>query len=191
MAHMAACPACQAYFDDQIAIHDAMDRLGSDAPEGFAEQVMARVRITAQESPRKKIVSFPHWRRWTALAACCAAAALGVWAFSGGNPAASWSRADQAASVQYNEEYAMTAAQTDDTSGSVPQEQAEGSAEDGLAALTLEPGSAAASAVRVPTGCQLSKSLGSCASRTPQRFSISRLQHLCSTSSSSMPEASE
>ena len=40
----------------------------------------------------------------------------------------------------------MTADQTDDTSGSVPQEQAEGSAEDGLAPLTLEPGSAAASA---------------------------------------------
>ena len=24
MAHMAECPACQAYFDDQIAIHDAL-----------------------------------------------------------------------------------------------------------------------------------------------------------------------
>lgn len=85
MEHMAGCPACQAYFDDQIAIHDALEALEAEAPEGFAEQVMARVRTTAQEKPEetakdeKKVVSFPRWRRWAALAACCAVAALGVW----------------------------------------------------------------------------------------------------------------
>lgn len=83
MEHMASCPSCQAYFDDQIAIHDAMERLQAQAPEGFAASVMERVRSTPQEKPEKKAVPFPRWRRWTALAACCAAAVLGVWAFGG------------------------------------------------------------------------------------------------------------
>lgn len=85
MEHMAACPACQSYFDDQIAIHDALTGLEAQAPADFSEQVMARVRAMPQERPQeeKKRIVFPSWRRWAALAACCALAA-GVWAFGPG-----------------------------------------------------------------------------------------------------------
>lgn len=88
MEHMASCPACQQYFDDQIAIHDALTDLEAEAPEDFTEKVMAKVRLTAQsrpepEKPEKRIIAFPRWRQWAALAACCAVAALGVWGFSG------------------------------------------------------------------------------------------------------------
>lgn len=80
MEHMAACRSCQQYFDDLVAIHDALDQEEVPVPEGFSEQVMARVGETAQETPRKSI-PFPHWRQWTALAACCALAVLGLWSF--------------------------------------------------------------------------------------------------------------
>ena len=80
MEHMAACRSCQRYFDDLVAIHDALDQEEAPVPKGFAEQVMERVRETEQEAPRRSI-SFPHWRQWTALAACCALAVLGLWSF--------------------------------------------------------------------------------------------------------------
>jgi len=78
MEHMAACPSCQRYFDDLVAIHDALDQEEAPVPEGFAEQLMARVGETEQEKPRKAIKA-SHWRRWTAMAACCALAMLGLW----------------------------------------------------------------------------------------------------------------
>lgn len=86
MAHMAACPACQTYFDDQIAIHDALTDLEDvPAPADLSARVMARVRETAQEpSPERRTVPFPRWRRWAALAACCAIAAAGLWGLQGG-----------------------------------------------------------------------------------------------------------
>lgn len=77
--HMAVCPVCQRYFDDLIAMHDAFDRSLEEPGEGFAPAVMARVRTARQEKPPRKVIAFPHWRRWTALAACCAVAALGIW----------------------------------------------------------------------------------------------------------------
>lgn len=85
MAHMAGCPVCQAYFDDQIAIHDALSQLEEiPAPAGLASQVMARVRETPQNRPpEKKTVPFPHGRRWAALAACCAIVVVGVLGFQG------------------------------------------------------------------------------------------------------------
>ena len=91
MAHMAGCPVCQAYFDDQIAIHDALTQLEEiPAPAGLAGQVMARVRETPQPSPaEKKIIPLPHWRRWAALAACCALIAVGVFGFQDNEPPAS------------------------------------------------------------------------------------------------------
>lgn len=76
--HLTACPRCQRYFDDLVAIHDAFDQEEVPVPEDFAENVMARVRETPQEGTNK-VIRFPHWRRWTALAACCAFAALGLW----------------------------------------------------------------------------------------------------------------
>lgn len=80
MEHMAACRSCQRYFDDLVAIHDALDQEEVPVPEGFAEQVMARVGETAQETPRRAIL-LPRWQQWTALAACCALAVLGLWSF--------------------------------------------------------------------------------------------------------------
>lgn len=82
--HLAVCPACQRYFDDLVAIHDAFDLEEAPVPEGFAESVMARVREMPQEEPdgdAKKIIRFPYWRQWAAMAACCALAALGLWSF--------------------------------------------------------------------------------------------------------------
>ena len=78
MEHMAACPACQEYFDQQIALHDALlaDAESIRPPEDFASDVMARVRFTPQDKRKKPAV---RWQRWAALAACCAIAALALW----------------------------------------------------------------------------------------------------------------
>lgn len=83
MEHMADCPACQAYFDDQIAMHDAMDRGQVQAPEGFAEAVLEQARRTPQDRAASRVIPLRRWRRWGALAACCALAALGVWGMQG------------------------------------------------------------------------------------------------------------
>lgn len=85
--HLASCPACQRYFDDLVAIHDALDQGEVPVPEGFAGAVMDRVRTTPQVKREKKVIPFPGWKRWAAAAACCALAALGLWAFQarGGN----------------------------------------------------------------------------------------------------------
>lgn len=78
-AHLAACPACQQYFDDLVTMHDAFDQIEEvPVPEGFAEQIMDRVRETPQ-TKAEKIIFLPHWKRWAALAACCAIVALGLW----------------------------------------------------------------------------------------------------------------
>lgn len=74
--HLAACPVCQRYFDDLVAIHDVLEREEAPVPEGFADRVMAGVRDTPQD---RAVLRFPHWRRWAALAACCAIAALALW----------------------------------------------------------------------------------------------------------------
>lgn len=86
--HMESCPACRRYFDDQVAIHEALLSLGSvPAPADLAERVMAQVRESGQS--RRKTVRFPRWGQWAALAACCAVAVLGVWRFQGGEENAS------------------------------------------------------------------------------------------------------
>lgn len=81
MEHMAGCRRCQQYFDDLVAIHEALDQEDEvPVPEGFEDRLMARVRETAQEKPAK-MIQFPQWRRWAALAACCAVAVIGLWSF--------------------------------------------------------------------------------------------------------------
>lgn len=80
--HMASCPRCQAYFDDQIALHDALEHMDAAAPPGFTAAVMERVRAEAAPE-RRAPIPFPHWRRWAALAACCALAAIGAWTLDG------------------------------------------------------------------------------------------------------------
>ena len=76
--HMESCRACRQYFDDQVALHEALLSLEDvPAPADLAERVMAQVRLSA---PAKgKTLSLPRWGRWAALAACCAVAALGLW----------------------------------------------------------------------------------------------------------------
>ena len=82
-AHLAACPGCQRYFDDLVAIHDALEQEEVPVPEDFAASVMARVRETPQEE--RRVIAFPRWKRWAALAACCALAALGLWTVQTGS----------------------------------------------------------------------------------------------------------
>ena len=82
MAHLIACEDCRLYWEDQFAIHEAMADLSVIAPVGFADGVMARIRETKQEQPKRKIISFP--RRFAGLAACCAVVVLGIFAARGG-----------------------------------------------------------------------------------------------------------
>ena len=81
MEHMSGCASCQAYFDDLTAIHGAMGAGSIQAPEDFANAVMARVRETPQEHPRRRTIPLHPWRVWAAAAACCAIVALGIWNF--------------------------------------------------------------------------------------------------------------
>ncbi len=74
--HLAVCPVCQQYFDDLVAIHDVLEQEEAPVPEGFADRVMDQVRATPRNRP---VIRFPHWRQWTALAACCAVVLLAVW----------------------------------------------------------------------------------------------------------------
>ena len=79
MEHMASCPVCQRYFDDLVEIHAAMIPEETAIPEGFSQRIMEQVRNTPQDQPQpRKVVSFPRWKQWTALAACCALAVLGA-----------------------------------------------------------------------------------------------------------------
>ena len=96
MEHIAECDDCKTYLNDQILIHEAVQSMDCTAPVGFADGVMARVRETKQDLPEKKIIPFPHWKRFASLAACCAVIALGVFAMDGTNLSAE-STADCAA----------------------------------------------------------------------------------------------
>lgn len=70
-AHLDACPACRDYVDGALTLRAAFPSVGdTDVPEGFAENVMERVRAS---TPKPAAL---HRRRWmsavAALAACCA-----------------------------------------------------------------------------------------------------------------------
>lgn len=83
LEHLAVCEACKAYWEQMLLIRDMLREPEEKAPAGFANAVMARVRVTAQESgaaAEKKTVRFPVWKRFAGLAACCAVVLLGVWA---------------------------------------------------------------------------------------------------------------
>ena len=101
MAHLASCPACRAYFDDQTAIHDAFSPAEAPAPESLASAVMEQVRSAPQKAARKRILL--RWQSYAALAACCALVALGVWRFQSHRSDTAWEDAvenfDQSASV--------------------------------------------------------------------------------------------
>ena len=80
LEHLDRCPACRAYWEDLLAMRDVLRAEEVSAPAGFADAVMARVRETKQEkAPERKILSFPRWKSFAALAACCAVVLLGIW----------------------------------------------------------------------------------------------------------------
>ena len=70
--HLASCPACRELGPQLVAAHAAFTQMEElEAPEGFAQGVMARVR--AQESAKPKVVPFfrrPAVKSLGALAAC-------------------------------------------------------------------------------------------------------------------------
>lgn len=70
-SHLDACPACRDYVDGALTLRAAFPSVeDADVPEGFAENVMERVRAS---TPKPAAL---HRRRWmsavAALAACCA-----------------------------------------------------------------------------------------------------------------------
>lgn len=79
MEHLAVCEDCRAYFNDQLAIQEALSALEAPAPEGFSARVMEQVRAENAPETERKTIRFPGWKRWAALAACCAVVCLGVW----------------------------------------------------------------------------------------------------------------
>ncbi len=80
LEHLDGCLECRACWEDFLAIRDAIGAQEQDVPAGFAEAVMARVRETKQENmPERKVLRFPQWKRFAALAACCAVVLLGIW----------------------------------------------------------------------------------------------------------------
>lgn len=154
MEHMAACRSCQRYFDDLVAIHDVLDQEEVPVPEGFTEQVMARVGKTAQETPRKSI-PFPHWRQWTALAACCALAVLGLWSFRSAQGDRTAQDAALASMPYAAQEAGVPAAQSEEYGAACESEEAPAEAPklrmaDGEAPPQPEPGEAAKASEDAP-----------------------------------------
>lgn len=145
MEHMAACRSCQRYFDDLVAIHDVLDQEEVPVPEGFTEQVMARVGKTAQETPRKSI-PFPHWRQWTALAACCALAVLGLWSFRSAQGDRTAQDAALASMPYAAQEAGVPAAQSEEYGAACESEEAPAEAPK----LRTEPGEAAKASEDAP-----------------------------------------
>ncbi len=71
LAHLEQCPGCRRYYEELLLLDRTLEDDRLPAPEGFQENVMARVRETPQE--RKRITVLPRrWQRWAALAACLA-----------------------------------------------------------------------------------------------------------------------
>ncbi|MBR3704411.1 MAG: zf-HC2 domain-containing protein [Oscillospiraceae bacterium] len=80
LKHLDACPDCKAYWDDLLAMRNILRAQEVSVPAGFHDAVMARVRETKQDAaPERKILRFPQWKRFSALAACCAVVMLGIW----------------------------------------------------------------------------------------------------------------
>ena len=78
MDHLSACPACQAAYEQTLALRDAF--LGWEEPEppgDLAAAVMSRVRQEPRRAPRRRSVPL-YLRRFAAAAACLALILLGA-----------------------------------------------------------------------------------------------------------------
>ena len=94
LAHLEICGDCRMYLDSELAIREALAGLETPAPEGFEARVMEKIRAESGDAPEEKVAAFPGWRRWAALAACCAVVCLGIF---GGGILKGWSALDAAA----------------------------------------------------------------------------------------------
>ena len=80
--HLDHCAACRSLCEELSGIRQAMGELTAQAPEGFADAVLDRIRPESQ-TPEDKVVSLPakkrrHWRGWAASAAVAALVVLGA-----------------------------------------------------------------------------------------------------------------
>ena len=76
LAHLETCEACRTYLAELTALHDAFGDLEDiDAPEGFAEGVLARLHEEAAPQQAKKR---NPWRGIATLAACAAVVVLAI-----------------------------------------------------------------------------------------------------------------
>lgn len=142
MEHMAACQDCRQYFEDLAAIHEAI--MGFDeapVPEEFTQRVLDRVRTTEQDKAETpKVIRFPRWRRWAALAACCAFALFGAWYF----------RSMGGVELSAGQNMIMTSAPQADGVDDVPETMDSG--ESGMMVLTEEEPSAGSVLSRMTDG---------------------------------------
>ena len=74
-AHLAACPGCQADYQQLLWIHEALGQMEAQPPEDLASSVMEQVRREAAGSARRRR---RHWISVGAAAACCAVVVLGA-----------------------------------------------------------------------------------------------------------------
>ena len=98
-AHLALCPACASLYEDLRALREGADGLVTQAPDGFAEAVMAQVRAEAAQ-PKLKVLPKPRRKTWmpaAAMAAVCAIALLGSGALKYFQPHSNGSAAPAAA----------------------------------------------------------------------------------------------
>lgn len=156
MEHLAVCAACREYFEDQLAIQEALSGLEAPAPEGFAARVMERVRAeeTPAAEPERRTILFPGWRRWAAMAACCAVVCLGIFGsglFSGQSGPAEQTKQPAAAQTRTAGPEAVPAAEPEEAAAggeSLPAEMALDSGE-GCAPAAVQSDSAAVESGKV------------------------------------------
>ena len=133
LTHLETCAACQTYLAELTALHDALgDMEDIDAPEGFADGVLAR--FHEEKMPQKTKKRNP-WRGIATLAACAAVVVLAVSNMPrmGGSGSTSSAPAAGASSIQSSS--FATATTTADSAA--PEEAAEDV--DYAAELMMEP----------------------------------------------------
>ena len=82
--HLAHCPACSALYQELAGLSGALEELAAPAPDGFVQNVMARIAAeAAQEGAEHTVIPFPAkkrtpWKGWAASAAVVAVVVLGA-----------------------------------------------------------------------------------------------------------------
>ena len=82
--HLEHCPACSALYQELAGLSGALEELAAPAPDGFVQNVMARIAAeAAQEGAEHTVIPFPAkkrtpWKGWAASAAVVAVVVLGA-----------------------------------------------------------------------------------------------------------------